>query len=70
MPINRMIVIGFFLVLLGAALPFLMVLGVIESTLFLNFLAFASSVAGIFLGVVGMATHVGKNRRPDDWFDS
>jgi len=60
---NRLIVIGFFLVLLGAVLPLLIVLGFVESTLALNFLAFAASVAGLFLGVIGMAIYVGVKRR-------
>lgn len=66
-PINRLIVIGFFLVLLGAVLPFLIVLGVVESTLFLNFLAFGASVVGVFLGIIGVATFVGEKKRQDDW---
>lgn len=70
--INRYVVIGFFLVLVGAVLPVLIVLGILPSTFFLNFVAFAASVAGIFLGVIGVATYVGENRRrdQDDWRDS
>ena len=64
---NRLIVIGFFLVLLGAVLPFLIVIRVVESTFFLNFLAFIASTVGIFLGVIGTAMHVGEERRKDDW---
>lgn len=67
MPINRLIVIGFFLVLLGAVLPFLIIMGVIESTLLTNFVAFAASIVGVFLGVIGVATYVGEKRRQDDW---
>jgi membrane associated rhomboid family serine protease len=68
---SRLIVIGFFLVLLGAVLPFLMVLRLIESTLLLNFVAFSASVAGLFLGVIGMATYVGekRRRRQDEWYE-
>ena len=70
--INRYVVIGFFLVLAGAVLPFLIVLDILPSTFFLNFLAFGASTAGIFLGVIGVATYVGANRRKnrDDWRDS
>lgn len=60
---RRLIIIGFFLVLFGAVLPFLIVLGYVESTFFLNFLAFGASVAGLFLGVLGMASYVGIKRR-------
>jgi len=68
---NRLIVIGFFLVLLGAVLPFLMVMGLVESTLLLNFVAFSASVVGLFLGVIGMATYVGekRRRRQDEWYE-
>lgn len=70
---NRLIILGFFGVLIGAVLPFLIVIGVIESTFFLNFLAFTTSTVGIFLGVIGTAMHVGdehrRKKREDDWYD-
>jgi len=71
---NRLIVIGFVCVLLGAVLPFLIVIRVIESTFFLNFLAFTVSTVGIFLGVIGTAMHVGnehrRKKREDDWYNN
>lgn len=70
MRFSRLIIIGFFLVLLGAVLPFLIVMGLVESTMILNFIAFASSVVGVFLGVIGTATYVGEKRREqrqDEW---
>ncbi|MCP4419140.1 MAG: hypothetical protein GY805_21200 [Chloroflexi bacterium] len=67
MPINRLIVIGFFCVLAGAVLPFVIVIGLVESTFFLNFLAFATSTIGIFLGVLGTATYVRDQRHKDKW---
>lgn len=72
MLINRLIVIGFLLVLLGAVLPFLIVVRLVPSTFFLNFLAYGASTIGLFLGVIGVATYVGEKRRerPDDWRDS
>lgn len=63
---NRVIVIGFFLVLIGAVLPFLMVIGVFGSTFLLNFIAFAASTIGVFLGVLGAAMYVGTYRRQDE----
>ena len=45
----------FFLVMIGFALPFLMVLQVIQSTFFLNFLAYAASFSGMLLGIIGSA---------------
>jgi hypothetical protein len=50
-----LILIGFGLVLLGAILPFLMIMHTIKSTLFLNFFSYIVSVAGLFLGIVGSA---------------
>ncbi|MBK8989089.1 MAG: hypothetical protein IPM39_23980 [Chloroflexi bacterium] len=65
--INRLVVLGFVLVLTGAVLPFLIIVGVLPSTFLLNFIAFATSVCGIFLGVLGTATFVGEERRKGDW---
>jgi hypothetical protein len=50
----RLVVIGFGLLIVGVVLPFLMVLKLVESTLFLNFLAVASSVAGLTTGFMGI----------------
>jgi hypothetical protein len=49
--------IGVFLMLLGVALPFLMVIQVLESTFFLNFLAWGASVAGLAFGTIGFAMY-------------
>ena len=66
---NRYIVIGFFCVLIGAVLPFLIVLRILPSTFFLNFLAYGASTVGLMLGVIGVAMYVGDERRKrgDDW---
>ena len=55
---KRIILIGFFLVLAGVVLPFLMVIQVLESTFFLNFFSFFATMAGLLLGMVGAATYV------------
>ena len=60
---RKVIALGFVLVLLGAVIPWLIVLGYIPSTFFLNFFAFGASVAGLFLGIVGAATYVRDIRR-------
>lgn len=52
-----LLVIATFLLVLGFVLPFLMMLQMIPSTFFLNFLAFISSVAGLFLGIVGITVY-------------
>jgi hypothetical protein len=54
--------IGFVLVLIGAALPILMVIHVVESTFFLNLVAYSSSVAGLFLGLLGGVSFVRSRR--------
>ena len=55
---QRMIVIGFFLVLLGFVLPLLMVLQVVETTYFLSFVSWGSTASGLFLGLIGAAQYV------------
>lgn len=46
--------IGFSLLLAGAALPFIMVFNMVESTLALNILAVLCSVGGVAMGLLGM----------------
>ncbi len=50
-----MVAIGFVMVLMGAILPFLIVMKIIPSTLFLNFFSYFLSVGGLFLGIIGLA---------------
>jgi hypothetical protein len=50
---KKLLIIGFFLILAGVLLPFLMVLHILESTFFLNFFSFAAQVTGLFLGFIG-----------------
>ena len=72
MPFNRLIGVGFILVVIGAVLPFLIVLHYVPSTFLLNFLAYTTSTVGIFMAVLGVALYVGKERkkqRGDDWHD-
>jgi hypothetical protein len=59
----RFLVIGFFMVLAGVILPFLMVLRILESTFFLNFFSYTISTLGVFLGIIGTAMYVRENRR-------
>jgi len=54
----KMILIGFALAVLGAVLPFLMVLHILKSTFFLNFFSYTASLAGLILGVIGAAMYV------------
>ncbi len=52
---ERLLVIAFLLLLFGCVAPFLMVLEVVQSTMFLNLVSFASSTLGLFLGFIGTA---------------
>jgi hypothetical protein len=52
---KNLIGVGFILVTFGFAAPFLMVIGVLESTFWLNFLSYAASVGGLFMGIIGAA---------------
>jgi len=61
----KLVVIGFGLVLLGWLLPLLTVLRIIPSNLFLMFFSFASSVAGLFLGILGVAAKALERRKRD-----
>lgn len=63
---RNILAVGFALVLSGAVLPFLILMGVFPSTFFLNILAYAVSVSGLILGVVGAAQYV--NRRDDEHY--
>ncbi len=47
--------LGVIMMLLGIVLPFLMVIQVLESTFFLNFLSWGLSVAGLAFGTIGFA---------------
>ena len=59
-----LLILGVVLMLLGIVLPFLMVIKVLESTFFLNFLAWGASVAGLAFGTIGFAMW-SRGRRED-----
>ncbi len=67
-----LVLIGFVMVLLGAILPFLIVMQIIPSTLFLNFFSYIMSVAGLFLGISGLAfvVRVQRAKRKKDAIDN
>ena len=66
---SRMLILAVLLLIAGAVLPFLTVIGLLESTFILNFLAYFASVVGLFLGFIGIAMYVGDARREDDRHD-
>ncbi|MCS7216630.1 MAG: hypothetical protein N2507_02625 [Candidatus Bipolaricaulota bacterium] len=63
-----LITLGVLGLITGVVLPFLMVLRILASTFALNFLAFAASLGGLFLGMLGLAEYVrpGGRRGPDE----
>jgi hypothetical protein len=65
MPEYRWLIgVGGVLVFLGALLPFLMVMRLLPSTFFLNFLSYAASVSGLFLGLLGISIYMRIHRPP------
>jgi len=51
------------LLLFGWVMPFLMVIKIVESTFFLNFLSWGASVGGLYLGVMAIAGLVGRRKK-------
>ena len=60
-----LLAVGFFLLVLGVVLPFLMVLQILESTLFLNFFSFIAQFLGLIVGFIGAMSLVRRSRRRD-----
>lgn len=65
----RLIIIGFVLVFLGFAIPFAVVIKLIENTFFLSFFAYGAQVSGLILGIIGAANFVTTGRNKDDETD-
>lgn len=63
---GRLIALAIFLLLFGFVMPFLIVLEVVKSTFFLNFLSFGASVLGLYLGVTGIVAYRGKEQKNHD----
>jgi positive regulator of sigma E activity len=61
-----LLVIAILLMVFGLVMPFLMVLKLVESTFFLNFLSYASSTSGFFLGFISLAAWRVKHKKKDD----
>jgi hypothetical protein len=47
----------------GCALPFLILIHKLESTFFLNFLAYGLTVVGMFIGAIGLANYMHFQRK-------
>ena len=59
----RHISIGLILLLIGAILPFCMVIGFLESSFALSFVAYASSLVGLILGLSGAVRYAFSRRQ-------
>ncbi len=57
--------VGFFLLVLGVALPMLMVLNYIPSTFFLDFFSYGASFAGLIIGLIGAMGIIVRSRKRD-----
>jgi hypothetical protein len=70
---GKFMIAAFFLLLIGAVFPFLMMIRVLESTFFLNFISYIASVSGLFIGILGIAMYVGKTKNKEkkhDYWDN
>ena len=63
---EHLLAIAITLLLFGCIMPFLMVTQAVQSTFFLNFLSFAASVAGLLLGIIGIAMQRLKKEKKED----
>lgn len=60
---GRVLAIAIAMMIFGALMPFLMVLHLVESTFFLNFLSFIASTLGFYLGIIGFSSMRSKSKR-------
>jgi len=60
---RALLFIALSLLLFGWVMPFLMVLHLVESTFFLNFLSWGASVGGLYLGVMAVAGLVRRQKK-------
>lgn len=65
----RYIIIATVLLIAGACLPFLILIRLLPSTFFLNFLAYGCMIVGIMIGFYGISGLVSDRRNRDNWED-
>ena len=54
----KLIIAAVGLLIMGVVLPFVMVLELVEPTLFLSFVSYGCSTSGLIMGFIGIATYV------------
>lgn len=64
---ERLIILGFVLVLAGFLIPFAMMLKFLESSFLLGFLSFGFSIGGMFMGLAGASLYRMKNPPKDHY---
>lgn len=52
-----LVVVGVLMMLVGVIVPFVIVIHIIQSDFLLLFGSYAISVAGLYLGIIGVAQH-------------
>ena len=52
---ERLMWIGGVMLVLGAVVPFLMVIAVLPASLFLSMFSYLASIGGLFMGLIGLA---------------
>jgi len=63
---GRLMAIAICMLIFGVVMPFLMVLHIVASTFFLNFLSFLASTLGFFLGMISFSALRIKSKRTRD----
>ncbi len=63
---SRLLRIAMVMLIAGAVLPFGMVINVLPSTLWLSFVSYIASVAGLFLGMIAIAGVSGERKDRDE----
>ncbi len=63
---KQLLVAAVLLMVFGVVMPFLMVMKIVESTFFWNFLSFISSTLGFFLGFISLAAWRVKQKKKND----
>ncbi len=61
-PVHMLLLSGI-LQVAGCGIPFLILIHKLDSTFFLNFLAWGLSVTGMFVGVIGLASYARLQRK-------
>ena len=66
---TKILIIAALMLIFGATMPFLMVIRVIQPSLWLSFLSYGCTVVGLVLGMYGVSATVIKKNQSDDWED-